>query len=197
MNKCTFDFIKDIAFLNNYSGTIVEFGSRCFQKYNPRDIINHKKYIGYDLDRGNGVDVTNINNIPDCCADAIICSSMLEHDKEPEQTLNDISRIMKPACKILFTIPFNWPIHNYPNDYRRLTPDGLKLLLCKFKNVNCYGLGEKNNPHTVVGAVNHHTIPDIKKYYYEDGFIKGIIKNYFLTPAMFRSAKRIIHHENS
>ena len=45
----------------------------------------------------------------------------------------------------------NFPIHDYPHDYWRFTPEAFKLLLKPFSNFFVGFQGNKNYPHTVVG----------------------------------------------
>lgn len=52
---------------------------------------------------------------------------------------------------MLVTSVMNFPIHEYPYDYWRFTPDGFKSLLKEFSYSIVDILGEKSFPHTVVG----------------------------------------------
>ena len=200
MNKCVFDMIGFIADYNQYQGNVVEIGSMNFgDRFDLRRIIPHANYIGYDINYGFGVDTTNISSIHSEFADVIICSSVLEHDRNPDETFGHIDRIAKPDVKMLFTIPFRWPIHDYPDDYRRLTASGLKLLLresvCAI-SVQTFQIGKNKDPHTVVGLINNslpeHVIKYIKRsYYFEDGLIKGVVRN-LIPPFLYDTIKGTI-----
>lgn len=58
----------------------------------------------------------------------IECDAVLEHVRSPEQVIGEISRVLVPGGHAHLVTPFCHPFHEYPRDYRRFTPDGLKLL---------------------------------------------------------------------
>jgi SAM-dependent methyltransferase len=70
--------------------------------------------------------------------DAVLCSQVLEHASEPGILLKEILRILKPQGVLFMTIPFFWPEHELPYDYRRFTRYGLQKLLetAGFESVN-------------------------------------------------------------
>jgi hypothetical protein len=45
----------------------------------------------------------------------------------------------------------NFPIHDYPHDYWRFTPEAFKSLLAPFKSSLVGFAGKSNFPHTVIG----------------------------------------------
>ena len=45
----------------------------------------------------------------------------------------------------------NFPIHDYPYDYWRFTPEAFKSLLSIFKSSIIEAVGKENFPHTVIG----------------------------------------------
>ncbi len=53
--------------------------------------------------------------------DVVICGELLEHVPDPRLVLRDIYRVLKPAGKLLLTVPFLYPIHADPYDYGRYT----------------------------------------------------------------------------
>ena len=198
MNKCVFDMIGCIANYNQYQGNVVEIGSMNFgDRFDLRKIIPHANYIGYDINYGFGVDTTDIHSIHNNFADVVICTSVLEHDSDPDETFINIGRVAKTTAKMLFTVPFRWPIHNYPDDYRRLTESGLRLVLeMYFGNVQVFSVGKKLDPHTIIGTVNNPLSDDSisyikKRYYFEDGIVKGIIRN-MMPPFLYDTIKGTI-----
>ena len=56
------------------------------------------------------------------------CDAVLEHVRRPEQVMREIERVLLPGGYAHVVTPFCHPFHEYPKDYRRFTPDGLKLM---------------------------------------------------------------------
>lgn len=57
--------------------------------------------------------VCDINAIPepDASFDAILCSEVLEHIPDPLKALDEFSRLLKPAGKLILTAPFSSLVH--------------------------------------------------------------------------------------
>jgi SAM-dependent methyltransferase len=53
--------------------------------------------------------------------DVVILSDVLEHIREPELLMAEISRILKPGGYLLLNVPFIYWIHEAPYDYYRYT----------------------------------------------------------------------------
>ena len=111
-----------------------------------------KSYSGVDLIGGdeyhkdirpdfywNGV------NFPfaDSTYDSAIATEVLEHCPDPQVTLKEIFRVLKPGSPLVLTVPFIWPTHESPYDFYRYTPFGLKHQLVKagFENLELSCLG--------------------------------------------------------
>jgi len=61
--------------------------------------------------------------------DVVLLLDVLEHVKNDDVVIGEISRVLKAGGKLIFQMPFLYPVHDYPDDYRRYTEEGLKLLL--------------------------------------------------------------------
>lgn len=95
-------------------------------------------FVNIDLFGLPGVDVV-------CSAEAlpfsenvftwVECDAVLEHVEDPESVVSEIHRCLKPGGLAHFVVPFCHPFHEYPKDFRRFTPDGLKMLLRQFEIV--------------------------------------------------------------
>ena len=53
----------------------------------------------------------------------------LEHVREPESVLREISRTLAPAAPLLAIVPHEWEVHQAPHDYFRFTRFGMQYLL--------------------------------------------------------------------
>lgn len=72
-------------------------------------------------------------NLPfaDESIDHVLLLDVLEHVPDADMCIREIQRVMKPGGKLLLNIPFIYPVHDAPDDYRRLTEFGLLKLLEK------------------------------------------------------------------
>ena len=69
--------------------------------------------------------------IDDAYADVVTAFQVMEHLPEPSFFLSECHRILKPAGRLLITVPFMWHVHEAPYDYFRYTRFGLEYLLKK------------------------------------------------------------------
>jgi SAM-dependent methyltransferase len=63
--------------------------------------------------------------------DSVVAFEVLEHIFEPEATLSEIHRVLKPGGMFLMSAPFAWDEHSAPYDYARYTSFALHYLLPK------------------------------------------------------------------
>ena len=61
--------------------------------------------------------------------DAAINIVTLEHVREPADALREIARTLRSGAPILLVVPFEWEVHQEPQDYFRFTRYGLDYLL--------------------------------------------------------------------
>jgi len=65
----------------------------------------------------------------------VCCFEVLEHTKDPCKAINNIYSIMDKNDYLLASVPFNFHIHDEPNDFYRFTFYGLKMLFSNFSEV--------------------------------------------------------------
>jgi SAM-dependent methyltransferase len=88
-------------------------------------------YVNLDLLAMPGVNVAaDAHQLPfaDGVFQRVECDAVLEHVRRPEQVMREIARVLAPGGYAHLVTPFCHPFHEYPKDYRRFTPDGLKEL---------------------------------------------------------------------
>jgi SAM-dependent methyltransferase len=88
-------------------------------------------YVNLDLFPMPGVDVAaDAEQLPFPCGafERIECDAVLEHVRRPGLVMEEIERVLAPGGYAHIVTPFCHPFHEYPRDYRRFTPDGLKEL---------------------------------------------------------------------
>lgn len=95
-------------------------------------------YINVDLVAFPGVTVAaDAERLP--FADSVFlrveCDAVLEHVRSPESVLAEAFRVLRRGGILHIVTPFCHPYHAYPEDYRRFTLPGLKLLAAGFEVV--------------------------------------------------------------
>ncbi len=94
-------------------------------------------YIGVDLNQNefNNVDYVINNNEPlpfeSNFIDTVLSTQVLEHTNEPDNYINEISRVLKPGGYLILTCPGSYMLHEEPNDFFRYTKYGIEYLVEK------------------------------------------------------------------
>lgn len=119
-----------------------------------RPLFPGKKYIGADMRDGPGVDlVLNLHSIdlPDHSAGLVILMDTLEHVEYPRKAMEEVNRILQLDGIVILSSVMLFPIHDFPHDYWRYTPEAFRSLLKPFPASLVESAGDPNFPHTVVG----------------------------------------------
>lgn len=88
-------------------------------------------YVNLDLFALPGVDVAadaEALPFPAALFTRVECDAVLEHVLDPRQVVAELVRVLAPGGYLHLVTPFCHPFHEYPKDFRRFTPDGLKQL---------------------------------------------------------------------
>ena len=88
-------------------------------------------YVNVDLFALPGVDVAASAEqlpFPAGLFQRVECDAVLEHVECPERVMREIERVLAPGGFAHLAVPFCHPFHEYPRDFRRYTPDGLRQL---------------------------------------------------------------------
>jgi len=88
-------------------------------------------YINVDLFPVAGVDVVaDAHELPfkRDLFQRVECDAVLEHVKCPATVVREIERVLAPSGFAHIVVPFCHPFHEYPRDFQRFTPDGLREL---------------------------------------------------------------------
>lgn len=108
-------------------------------------------YTGVDIDsspshvlsegtiKWNGISIP----LPDCSFDCVLMTEVIEHLPDYSVVLSDVFRILRPNGILVATIPFLYPLHEIPYDFRRLTPYEAESVILKsgfrFSKVTRFG----------------------------------------------------------
>ena len=95
-----------------------------------------ERYIGLEYSpesgyRGNSADLCGdaaALPLADASVDTILCTEVLEHVPDPERTIAEFARVLRPGGAIISTAPFVFPIHD-AHDYFRYSPDGIAVIM--------------------------------------------------------------------
>lgn len=143
-------FLDDKMLLLSKEKTVLDIGGGDrFQKWllPYKDLFKNSEYKSMDSDSRTGADVVgDIHNMPlqTDTVDAIICSSVLEHVKDPIRAVKEMHRVLKPGGKLFLYVPSIYPYHarkgSYP-DYWRFFDDTLEFMFEDFSKVEMMKCG--------------------------------------------------------
>lgn len=91
-------------------------------------VTHYPGAIHLDLDDFPGVDiVADAHALPfrDQSINGVICEVVLEHAYSAQTIIEEAKRILKPGGRLFFVVPFLFPYHGHPSDYRRWSKEGL------------------------------------------------------------------------
>jgi len=102
-------------------------------------VTQYPNAIHLDIDAFPGVDVVgNAERLPfaDQSLDAVVCEVVLEHVAKANVVIEETFRVLKPGGKCFFIVPFLFPYHGHPSDYRRWTKEGLAVEFEAFQQLD-------------------------------------------------------------
>jgi hypothetical protein len=153
-----FDFVSELDRLIELPQPIVEFGSLQVEPGQPNDLralFAGREFVGTDIRSGPGVDrVEDLRalTLPQSSVGTAVCLDTLEHCADPAAACRELHRVVADrglcvVCSVMF-----FPVHGYPEDYWRFTPEGLRVLLAPFDDVWACGIGHPELPMQVVAV---------------------------------------------
>lgn len=135
MDQYTRDFVSLLLDQFELPGPIWDIGSYCVpgqeELGNLRDLFKGRDFVGVDMREGPGVDlVENVQNLKaeDESVGTILCLNTMEHVCQVFDAAREMQRVIKPGGVLVIQAPFNFPIHDFPGDYWRFTPQALEVL---------------------------------------------------------------------
>ena len=130
--------IEDLEF----SGKILDVGGGRKSSY--ISIFNDVEYISVNIDKKILPDILVKENqkfpLEDDYFDVCLLFNVLEHIYDWEFIFNEIKRLLVKDGKIYIIIPFLYPIHGSPNDFKRVTGSYLEkfLKINKFYDIQVF-----------------------------------------------------------
>jgi predicted SAM-dependent methyltransferase len=114
---------------------IVDVGAYNVNGNSKKFFPNHK-WIGVDKRAGPDIDIVLdaeelLAHFGPESIGTIICTDTLEHAANPIAISSQFFRVLKAGGFLLLTVPLTWPIHDFPGDYWRFTPECVKEILLR------------------------------------------------------------------
>jgi len=182
-----FDAIKNN--ISSFYGRLLDVG--CGKMPYKNFILENskvKEYIGLDIETAIEYDkevkpdyVWNGKIMPfeDDSYNMIFSTEVLEHCPDPLISLREMYRVLKNDGYLFLTVPFLWPLHEFPHDYYRYTPFSLQKILTEagFKDIQIEATGGWNaSLAQMLGLwVRRSGLSDKKKYFLSV-ILKPVIK---------------------
>jgi len=91
-------------------------------------------------------DIADMKPIADESIGLVLNLESLEHLPYPQRAIDEIHRVLRPNGLLILTTVMHFKIHRAPKDYWRFTPDGMELLLSRFKILDCTLEGDLKRP---------------------------------------------------
>jgi SAM-dependent methyltransferase len=91
-------------------------------------------------------DIGDMKAISDESIGLVLNLESLEHLPYPQKAIGEIHRVLRPNGLLILTTVMHFKIHRAPKDYWRFTPDGVELLLNRFKILDCTLEGNLKRP---------------------------------------------------
>ena len=140
-------------------------------KLNSRELFSDREFVGCDAREGPGVDrILDLHalDLPDESVATAISTDTFEHVERFWTAIDEIHRVLRPGGMLVLTSVMYFPIHNYPSDYWRFTPEGFRSLARRFDHVFVEAVGIRDFPHTVVTIAVKGTLPDQRREQIEE-----------------------------
>jgi SAM-dependent methyltransferase len=120
---------------NSRGGRVLQVGSRTpagLEPMQPRPLLRGP-VIGLDIHPGCFVDLVGDAHflsrfLREGSVDAVVSGSVLEHLQAPWLFAAEVNRVLKPGGLVYHIAPGAWPAHAQPNDFWRMSAEGLRVL---------------------------------------------------------------------
>ncbi len=159
MRDNTKAFCRLVAQSFDCPGPIYEFGAYQTREQadyaDLRGLFPGRTFVGCDLRPGPGVDrVADVSDIDldDESAGTVVAIETFEHVFEVRRAFDEVLRVLRPGGLFVVTLPLNFRLHGFPEDYWRMTPTCLRRLMAPYEARLTGSQGYHRFPHTVLGV---------------------------------------------
>ena len=105
-------------------------------------------------------DIGDMKAVSDESIGLVLNLESLEHLPYPQKAIDEIHRVLRPNGLLILTTVMHFKIHRAPKDYWRFTPDGIELLLSRFKILDCTLEGDLKRPKGIWGTAQKTSHPE-------------------------------------
>lgn len=105
-------------------------------------------------------DITDMKPVSDESIGVVLNLESLEHIPYPQRAIDEIYRVLRPEGLLILTTVMHFKIHHAPKDYWRFTPEGIELLLGRFKILDCTLEGDLKRPKGIWVTAQKTTHPE-------------------------------------
>jgi SAM-dependent methyltransferase len=112
-----------------------------------RPLCSGKTYIGCGMQTGPGVDrLEDIHKLSFRSGEVgtFLLANTLEHVADPHRAMHEIYRCLRDDGVVIYSSVMNFPIHAFPNDYWRFTPEAFRALAADFPRAMIFSAGPPN-----------------------------------------------------
>lgn len=161
MRPNTVELVKGFSRIFPVKEPVLEIGSYRVEGQeglaNLRDFYPGARYIGVDMREGPGVDQVEDfetrTSFADGSVGTILSSDTVEHVYDVFHFMRETERILAPGGVLLLISVMYFPIHSYPYDYWRFTPEAFKRLASPIGSPLVLSQGPEDFPDTVIAVV--------------------------------------------
>jgi SAM-dependent methyltransferase len=116
----------------NGTGAVLDVGC-AEQPFRPLIESSGQRYVGMDVVQNSTRSVDILSTLEEARAQAqpfpvILCTEVLEHVADIDSAFAGLRRLVAPGGVVVMTVPFVFPLHMEPYDFRRLTQYGVQRL---------------------------------------------------------------------
>ncbi len=113
-------------------GVVLDVGC-AEQPFRPLIESAGQRYVGMDVVQNSQKSVDILSTLEDAPSPAqayavILCTEVLEHVADIDAAFAGLRRLSAPGGAVVLTVPFVFPLHMEPYDFRRLTLHGVQRL---------------------------------------------------------------------
>jgi SAM-dependent methyltransferase len=159
------DLVAELSRDGRLPDPVVEFGALQVEPGQPNDLrplFAGRDYVGTDMRTGPGVDrVEDLRGLTFAEGEVgtALCLDTLEHCEDPLTACRELHRVLAPGGVCVISSVMLFPIHGYPQDFWRFTPEGFRVLLRPFAEVWVGAVGHPELPMQVMGIGIKHGGP--------------------------------------